>query len=226
MESYPASAVTRNYDRLVGLYDLLASFWSGGAIRAARLWCARQARSKARVLVVGPGTGEDAAICCATGAEVHLIDESEKMLEQSVLRCKSSGGTEPVAIHDDFRNVQFHQPMDDILLPFLLNVFCSAELPQILDHLRKSIATDGRIIISDFSPPGHFLATRIWMELWHGIPMAFFFMFTGNAWHGIHDLPRALEEAGLTIVQRKKFRIFGFGPHWIESLIVEIRSDQ
>jgi hypothetical protein len=30
----------------------------------------------------------------------------------------------------------------------------------------------------------------------------------------------------LTIIQRKRFRIFGFGPHWIESLIVEIRSDQ
>jgi len=226
METYSASAVTRNYDRLVGVYDLLASLWSGGAIRAARMWCARQTRSRTRVLVVGAGTGDDAALCCANGAEVHLVDASQKMLAESVLRCKSAGGTDPVAIHDDFRIVQFTQPMDDILVPFFLNIFCSAELPQILRHLKECIATDGRILISDFSPPARFFATKIVMELWHGIPMAFFFLFTGNAWHGVHDLPHALEEAGLTIVQRMKFRIFGIGPRWVESFIVEIRSDR
>lgn len=226
MESYPAVTATRNYDRLVGLYDLLASLWSGGAIRAARLWCARQTRSRSRVLVVGPGTGEDAAICCARGAQVQLVDVSEKMLEAAVLRCKSSGGTEPVAIHDDFREVQFSQPLDDILSPFFLNIFSAQELPQLLGQMRDSISSGGRILISDFSPPLRFIATSTLMELWHGIPMAFFFLFTGNAWHRVHDLPHALEEAGLTIIQRKRFRIFGIGPRWIEALIVEIKSDR
>ncbi|MDE0959598.1 MAG: methyltransferase domain-containing protein [Planctomycetota bacterium] len=224
MEIYPATAAARNYDRLVVLYDRLASLWSGGAIRSARLWCARQTPSKRTVLVIGPGTGEDAALCCARGAEVQLIDVSKKMLAETVLRCKSSGGAEPVAIHDDFRTVQFSPPPSDILLPFVLNIFCSDELPQILRQVRESIAADGRILISDFSPPAKFFATRLLMELWHGIPMAFFYLLTGNAWHGVHDLPGALEEAGLTIVQRKKFRIFGIGPRWIEALIVEIRS--
>lgn len=226
MESYPAATATRNYDRLVVFYDLLASLWSGGAIRTARLWCARQTRSSSRVLVVGPGTGEDAAICCAREAEVQLIDVSQKMLEAAVLRCKSTGGTEPVAIHDDFREVHLSQPLDDILSPFFLNIFSARELPQILSHMRDSISSGGRILISDFSPPLRFIATRTLMELWHGIPMAFFFLYTGNAWHGVHDLPHALEKAGLTIVQRKKFRIFGIGPRWIESLIVEIRSNR
>jgi len=214
----PASPPTRNYDSLVNIYDLLARCWSGGAILAARMWCAERISAGECVMVVGPGTGADAACMAQTGAQLLLIDHSSRMLETTARRCRSEGNTTPQQIRGDFRIQKDLELQNSVVAPFFLNIFCWEEALQVMHQLRDSIGPEGRILISDFSaPPRNFIA-RLAMEIWHGIPMAFFYLWTGNAWHGVHDIPKMAEQSGLEITARKKFAILKWGPHWIEAL--------
>jgi len=225
METCSISPPSRNYDLLANCYDLLAAIWSGGAIRAARLWCAGLLDPEEDVLVVGPGTGEDVADISFRGAHVVIMDLSNKMLEATLARCRRKGGLAPEVIQGDFRTEHSIKNQDAVLAPFVLNVFSSDELPQIIAQLQDFTSDGGRILISDFAPPANFLPSRLLMELWHGIPMAIFHLFTGSAWHLIHNIPAAVEQAGMIIVERKRFRIFGIGPTWIEAIVVKMRDE-
>ncbi len=224
MDTCPTTPPSRNYDLLANCYDLLAAIWSGGAIRAARLWCAGHLASEEDVLVVGAGTGEDVAVLSSQGAHVVIIDLSKQMLEATLARCRQKGGLAPAVIQGDFRNEHSIRAQDAVVAPFVLNVFSSDELPHIIAQLQDFTRDGGRILISDFAPPANFLPSRWLMELWHGIPMAIFHLFTGSAWHRIHNIPEAVEMAGMVIVERKRFRIFGIGPTWIEAIIVKMRD--
>ena len=218
MFTYPSSPPTRNYDSLVGIYDLLATCWSGGAIEMARMWCAERVSAGERVMVVGPGTGADAACMTHRGAHLLLIDHSRKMLEVSVGRCRSEGKTVPQQIHGDFRIQTALEPQDSVVAPFFLNVFSATEALQVMKQLHDSIHPGGRILISDFSVPPRNLFSRLLMEIWHGIPMAFFVLWTGNAFHGVHDIHSMASKTGLEVTDRKRFRILKWGPCWIEAL--------
>ena len=224
METCSTSPPSRNYDLLANWYDLLAAIWSGGAIRAARLWCAGHLDPEEDVLVVGPGTGEDVADLSRRGTHVVIIDLSNKMLEATLARCRRKGGLAPEVIQGDFRTEHSIKNQDAVLAPFVLNVFSSDELPQIIAQLQEFTSDGGRILISDFAPPANFLPSRLLMELWHGIPMAIFHLFTGSSWHLIHNIPAAVEQAGMVIVERKRFRVFGIGPTWIEAIVVKMRD--
>ncbi|MEE2883222.1 MAG: methyltransferase domain-containing protein [Planctomycetota bacterium] len=224
MVTYPAAPPTRNYDSLVGIYDLLATCWSGAAMENARMWCAERISADEQVVVVGPGTGVDAAYMTSSGAHLLLIDLSRKMLEASVGRCRSGGNSTPQQIHGDFRLQKMLEPQDTAVAPFFLNIFSAAEALQVLKHLRDSIHPNGRILISDFSAPPKNPIARLLMEIWHGIPMACFYLWTGNAWHGVHDISSLASQAGLEITRHKRFRILKWGPRWIEAL--ELRKSE
>ncbi|MEE2857865.1 MAG: methyltransferase domain-containing protein [Planctomycetota bacterium] len=224
METCSTSPPSRNYDLLANCYDLLAATWSGGAIRTARLWCAGQLDPEQDVLVVGPGTGEDVAVISSQGVHIVIIDLSIKMLEATLARCRLKGGIAPEVIHGDFRTQPSIRNKDAVLAPFVLNVFPSDELPHIIEQLQEYTRDGARILISDFAPPAQFLPMRLLMELWHGIPMAIFHLFTGSAWHPIHDIPAAVEQAGMVIVERKRFRVLGIGPRWIEAIVIQMRD--
>lgn len=224
MSTYPASLPTRNYDQLVETYDLLATCWSGSAIRAARMWCASQIAPDERVLIVGPGTGEDAARMAKIGADLLLVDYSIQMLGKSIGRCRDCTNKTPDKIHGDFRTQKNLPNQDTVVAPFFLNVFSRDEALEVLRQMRSLIDANGRILISDFSPPPKKKLERFAMELWHGIPMAFFHIYTGNAWHRVHDIPKLAEKAELTIATRKKFSLTKWGPHWTEALELRKRS--
>ena len=218
MSSYPTSPPTRNYDQLVRVYDLLARCWSGGAILTARLWCAERVSAGERVLVVGPGTGIDAASMAKRGANLLLIDHSLRMLQKSANRCPSHTSETPQQIHGDFRTQKDLEIQDSVVVPFFLNVFSSEEALQVMHQLRTLIDQHGRILISDFSPPPKNWISRLAMEVWHAIPMSFFYLFTGNAWHRVHDIPQLAAQSGLEIIARKRFSLLKWGPCWIEAL--------
>jgi len=218
MDTYPAAPAVRNYDLLAPIYDLLAAIWTGGAIRASRLWCAQRVQPCKRVLILGPGTGEDVAAICAEGLDTTIIDVSRKMLDATLARCRKKASPQPISIHGDFRLQQDLPGQDVILAPYILNVFSTDEVKQIIEHLLETLEPGGRILVSDFSPPPEGFLSRFIMEVWHGIPMLIFHLLGGNAWHGVHRLPELLEDADLEITHRQKFRIFSFGPRWIEAL--------
>ncbi len=226
MDTYPASPAVRNYDLLAPIYDLLAAIWTGGAIRASRLWCARRVHASKRVLILGPGTGEDVAAICAIGRDTTIIDGSRKMLDATIARCRKNTSPQPISIHGDFRLQQDLPRQDVIVAPYILNVFSADEVKQIILHLLETLEPGGRILISDFAPPPEQFLPRIIMELWHGIPMLIFHLLGANARHGVHRLPELLQDADLEVVHRQKFRLFRFGPRWIEALELTRRGDR
>ncbi|MGE4619611.1 MAG: methyltransferase domain-containing protein [Planctomycetota bacterium] len=209
---------TRNYDSLAGVYDLLAHCWSGLAIRTAKLRCAELVEFNEKVILVGPGTGIDAVSMMNRGAQLLLIEHSKGMLETALNNCRNNKNVVPKFILGDFRTQTDLQPCDTLVASFFLNVFSSEEAVLVLKKMKKTIKPQGRILISDFAPPPKNFINRITMEIWHGIPMAFFYFWTGNAWHRIHDLESIAEKAGLRIKSHTKFRIFKWGPRWIQSL--------
>lgn len=222
MISYQTSPPTRNYDQLVGIYDMLARFWSGNAILAARMWCAERISPGEHVLVVGPGTGTDVACMAKSGANLLLIDQSLRMLERSVEQCKVQTSNTPQLIHGDFRIQTGLETSDSVVAPFFLNIFSAQEALDVLQQVTDLIGPEGRILISDFSPPPTSLLNHIAMEIWHAIPMSFFHLFTGNAWHRVHDIPELATRSGLEITARKQFSIMKWGPRWIEA--IELRK--
>ena len=209
-----------SYGPFVPIYASLAGLYSGGAIPACQRWAVDQVPVGARVLFAGPGPGKDVVAAARRGLRVTAIDEDADMLQVTARRLQPIAAEHPVElICADLMQQAPTAAYDVVIAQFFLNVFAAKQLPEVLAALAGHLAPAGCLIVGDFAdlPPGD----HPWQRRYHDLPMRILARFGANAVHPVHDLPGHLRVAGFAVRDRRRFRLFGVGPPWIEGLVAE-----
>lgn len=191
-----ASSATRErlapYDRVAGMYDLLAYFYSGGGIRRAKLVHLEQLSSGQSLLYAGAGTGAECVAAARQGHKVTAVDLSPAMLQ----RCAELAESAAVEINLIEADVgQLSVRYDVVVAPFFLNVFAPAGVDSMLAKLAKLLRPGGQLVVVDFKAPSSSFLFRQVQKLYYSAPLLFFWLFTRNAWHGVYDYPMMAERA-------------------------------
>ena len=208
-----------SYGPLAPIYASLARLYSGGAIPACQRWAVEQISAGSRVLFVGPGPGTDVLDAARRGLQVTAIDCDARMLQTLANRLRHAGLLSRVQlVHADLLQAPT-AAYDVVIAQFFLNVFPANHLRQVLTALGGQLGPCGRLIVGDFAALGE--GQHPWQRLYHALPMHLLARFGANAIHPVHDLPRHLQEAGFSLRDGRRFRLFGAGPAWVEALVAE-----
>ena len=207
----------RSYETLAPFYDTLAQIYSGGAIGASREWVAAQIEADDRVLFAGCGSARDAVLAVQQGARATLVDSSQAMLSRArgdFLKNR----VQAEILCAEILDIPGQGEYDAVVASFFLNVFDAEELPQVMSQLLSHLRPHGRLIIADFSA----LHTTQWVraqQLYHDLPMRLFHRLTDSAIHPVHDYRSTLAEMQAKVVLSATFRLFSYGPAWIEGMV-------
>jgi demethylphylloquinol methyltransferase len=203
--------LTKSYNRIAWIYELLGQIYSGGKIYAAKASQVQHMRPGDAVLYVGVGPGEDAVLAAEHAAEVTCIDVAPSMLRQVESRFQAAG-LKASLICDDVLNHKRIGHYDVVVVNFFLNVFAESSMKAMLAHLATLVKPGGRLLISDFAAPhGNWLERRIQALYW-GVTNLFYFLLTLCAWHPVYDYPCYFAEVGLQLAEVQRFPISRLGP--------------
>ena len=206
-----------SYGGVAWCYETIASLYSGGAIARAKASQMATLSPGDRVLYVGVGCGEDALLAARGGVRLSCLDVSARMLARCDARLQREG----------FEAELFEQSLFDHIRPgaydvvaanFFLNVFPEALMRRAVEQIASLLRPGGSLLLADFAPArsGALLAR------------AYYRPVNVAAWalrlcslHPIYDYAPELEAQGFSAIARSRFRIFGAGPAWFESLVAQ-----
>ena len=216
----PSATAPSAYGPLAPIYATLARLYSGGAIQACQRWAVDRVPSGARVLFAGSGPGTDVVQAARAGLRVTAVDCCPAMLEATSRRlCRAGVARRVELVGADLLRQSASADYDVVIAQFFLNVFAPARLPDILGTLARYLRPGGRLVVGDFAPCSG--GRHPLQQVYHDLPMHVLARFGANAVHDIHDLPAQLQDAGFVLRERRRFRLFGVGPGWIEGLVAE-----
>jgi len=213
------STRVHDYHLLSGAYDTLAWLWSLGAIDQSRSTALNKISNKSRVLIPGAGTCQGFGALSSASCHLTLVDSSPAMLSMGSAELCGIPKHRLEIYLEDIRSFQPSSRFSSIWLPYFLNVFSANEVVDLLGKLKPWLQEDGEIYISDFLKPDSRFLYRVLQEMWHGLPMAFFYVVTGNAWHKVHDLPRLSNLAGYRVTESYPCNIGPKSHRWIGTYV-------
>ncbi|MCC9138578.1 class I SAM-dependent methyltransferase [Pontibacter silvestris] len=145
------------FDRVAPFYDRLARLVFGKALQKAQLALLPHLSPKARVLLIGGGSGWllEQLLSAHKHLNIYYLEASPAMLKLAEQRyrqykqqhtCKVTFrvGTEQV--------LQVQDQFDIIITPFLLDLFPEQRLSQLMKKLNASLVSGGKWFFTDFSP--------------------------------------------------------------------------
>jgi tRNA (cmo5U34)-methyltransferase len=150
-----------NFDLIAPVYDFLAKLIYGHSIREAQSCYLHHIKSFSSVLILGGGTGWilDELSSINNDISVDYVEASSKMLTISKNRGIHSFtslnfilGTELVVQNNTY---------DFILTPFVLDVFPSDELGQMVNRVKKLLSNDGVWCCVDFNSRDRSFKARV-----------------------------------------------------------------
>ena len=204
----------RGYQHVADVYEPLAELYSGGAIRAMKLAAARRLEPGARLLCAGAGAGEEVRLALDSGARITVVDRSRSMLALARRAVDDHAGSVGVRwVHASILDFVAPEPFDVAWGHFFLNVFDHATGSRILSRMARLVSPDGELVVSDFAP-GRGLATP-GRSLYYRLPLAIFWLVTGNAWRAAPDVAEWATDCRLRLDGVEDFRVFGRGPAWL-----------
>ncbi len=192
------------YDRIAGVYDLLAEHPEQPARRSGLKML--DAGPGERILEIGFGTGHslvELAQAVGPSGKVFGIDLSERMVQmaQALIRDKGLGERVELVCGDALHLPYESDSLDGVFMSFTLELFDTPEIPQVLAECRRVLKAAGRIVVvgmSRISPGG--LMTEV-------------FEWTHRHFPNCLDcrpilVRRALEDAGFTIAASEITRMW------------------
>lgn len=188
------------YDRISGVYDWLEGYWE----RSARKRGLRLLDPIAgdRVLDLGTGTGRALAeVCDAVSADGVAcgVDLSGKMLQQAQRQVRGRASlVQADASRLPFRSASF----DGVFMSFVLELFDTPEIPQVLSECRRVLRESGRMVVVSLSKEGPRSVMRNLYEWGHA------------HFPAVLDcrpifVERSLEDAGFEVIEASRFSLWG-----------------
>jgi ubiquinone/menaquinone biosynthesis C-methylase UbiE len=207
-----------SYGSVAWCYEQIAASYSGGAIPAAKASQMSELARGDRVLYVGVGCGEDALLAARRGVELACLDVSDRMLARCEDRLRTEGLRAELhceSLFDHDRRAAY----DVVAANFVLNVFPQALMRTALAQIATFLRPGGRLLIADFAPAdGAGLDPLLARAYYRPVNLAAW-MLRLCSLHPLYDYAADLQGAGLGLVRRERFRVFGRGPAWFESLV-------
>ncbi|MCR9142583.1 MAG: class I SAM-dependent methyltransferase [bacterium] len=205
--------VSRGFDRLAPVYDLLAAVGSGNQIARARRSLLNEIPPGKRALVLGDGTGQFLCELMATGRvkQAVCIDASPAMIDRASRRwqrqCRRSGA--------DPGSVEFRVgalPLDDgpggpydlVCTNFFLDLFTNEEMEPVFRQIDAALAPDGNWYYTDFRYPDRathplrYLSARVLVRCLY----VFFGLVAGLRARALTDVKKTFESNEYQLVAR------------------------
>lgn len=201
------------------VYDLLSTLYSGKSIHHCKIamLTPENLQPGDRVLFAGVGHGRDAIHAAELGAQVTVVDLSETMLRkfQEQLDQENKQFRYPIRkLHLDIFKVDEAEQYDMVVANFFLNVFSENMMKDVLRHLTSLAKPGGRIVVGDFTDTtGNILSRLVKKAYWY-VAVTLFWAMAKNAFHQIYNYPEYMEELGLTIQDRKYFKLLNMECYW------------
>lgn len=138
-----------DFNAIAPYYDLLASIVFGRQLEKAQTTFLDQIKPESYVLIVGGGTGK-VIEWLPNNHNLHIdyVELSEKMLLKAKKR--DTKGNEFEFICSDAMEVQGNY--DLIIANFFLDCFSEKGIVGVLDHLKKVLKPEGKLLVTDFYP--------------------------------------------------------------------------
>jgi demethylmenaquinone methyltransferase/2-methoxy-6-polyprenyl-1,4-benzoquinol methylase len=147
----PSRGALSSYSAVAWCYDEIASVYSLGRIRRAKLAHLVEVEPGDRVLYAGVGRGEEAVEAARRGARVTAVDCAPAMLRRLDRRLATEDLTAELALADLFTTDALVGGYDHVVAHFFLNVFAPRRMREALSYLANLVAPGGRLVVADFS---------------------------------------------------------------------------
>lgn len=168
---------SHSFDIVAPVYDSLAKLIFGSAITQAQLVNLEMVPAKAKILVIGGGTGWFLLelLQNTNCSRVVYVEASKKMLYQARQLLISKYGQE---CKTEFRlgnenNITPAEKYDVVITNFFLDLFAPAPLQYITDKLYTALTPGGYWFITDFIKPD---ATS-WKKIWSSVLLRGMYIF-------------------------------------------------
>ena len=195
-----------SYRHVAGVYDLLASAYSLGAIDRAKRAHHALIRPGDRVLYAGAGRGREIIGALQRGAEVTCVEPCPAMALRLHDRLARHGERFTIVP----RPIQAVAPLagyDVVVAHFFLNVFDVQTMPRVLTHLCGFVKPGGSLVIADFKPAEADALNRLAHRLYYRPVNLVGRLLRICALHPVYDYEPLLRQQGLNITSREDFRL-------------------
>ena len=195
-----------NYGFLAPFYQLLSRAVFGRKILDANQVFLAENLSK-KLIIIGGGDGV-AYQKYEKKLDGYYFEKSAKMLQ---LAQKNLRNSRLKFVHGEFIG---QEKGDFFFLPFLLDSLTDEEILALLELIKNSLSTRGKVMVSDFFEP----KTRTQKILLQSM-LWFFQLFTGHQRKDLPDYPSFFQKSGFKLVKEK---IWDKG--WIRAQVYELDS--
>lgn len=198
-------AARSSYDRLAGVYDLLA----GASERPyrERALALLDVQAGERVLEIGCGTGEALVALAAATSGVTGVDLSPRMVARSRARLADAGRTAVVLEADAHALPVADASQDAVFMSFVLDLVDTLDLLPFLAEVRRVLVPGGRLgLVTMSADEGHPWAMAIyaWAHRWFPVVVDC---------RPLH-LRATLEAGGLRVERLEQGTMWGLGVAW------------
>ncbi len=173
-----------------------------------------QIASARRVLILGEGDGRtlERLVTIAPSARFDVVELSPEMI---AIAHRRTNNPERIVFHcrdartEDWPSANY----DAILTHFFLDCFSEAEVRQLIRQLARSLAPDGRWLISEFAIP-----TQGWQRIHAQLRVwtmyRFFRLTTALSAGSLPPIEALMDEQGLRLVERRR--------HWTGLIVSDV----
>lgn len=141
-----------NFDRIAPVYDRLAGFVFGRAIRDAQRAHLTALSEAQNILFIGGGTGgslKDLLQVHPT-AKVFYIEASQRMLRLAANRLSDDERLRVTFLHGTEHDLPRHIRTDAVVVQFLVDMYSEKELMPLLQRLYDVLPRHGLVFCADF----------------------------------------------------------------------------
>ncbi len=187
-------------------YDKAMNRASAGRVLRIKQSVAALVPDGARVLEIGCGTGELAAICLDRGAVVDGFDLNPAMIEAAGKRIAAMGVADKFTVRqmgvdamDSFADGTY----DAVVSTLVFSELSDDERRFALKHAFRVLKTGGRLIIADETVPRTF-AKKVVHAFVRAPVSAVTFLLSGSSTHPVDDLVGEVATAGFTVKKEER----------------------
>ncbi len=187
-------------------YDKAMNRASAGRVLRIKQSVAALVPDGARVLEIGCGTGELAAICLDRGTVVDGFDLNPAMIEAAGKRIAAMGVADKFTVRqmgvdamDSFADGTY----DAVVSTLVFSELSDDERRFALKHAFRVLKTGGRLIIADETVPRTF-AKKVVHAFVRAPVSAVTFLLSGSSTHPVDDLVGEVATAGFTVKKEER----------------------
>ncbi len=147
--------MSANYDNASWFYERLSKLVFGNAQVNAQEYFLNLIPPRARILIIGGGTGqilESVAKLYPSGLHITYVEISANMMELS--RKRNVAQNEVIYITEDISQLSLTQEFDVIITAFLFDNFSTQEIYKLFPNIHQRLVPNGLWLNTDFQLTG------------------------------------------------------------------------